>query len=107
MLDRPDIGEIPKTLTGMYTLFLLIQSNIKNEKYDDGHETETQKLLESDKEILLKPGQLAFQQLEKDNLMFYEEDLRECGIDVTEASHSGLCTEIFKQESVLFDQKLF
>ncbi|KAJ8366602.1 hypothetical protein AAFF_G00348570 [Aldrovandia affinis] len=107
MLGRADIGEIPKTLTGMYTRFLLIQSNIKNEKYDDRHETETQKLLVSDKEIILKLGQLAFQQLEKDNLVFYEEDLRDCGIDVTEASHSGVCTEIFKQESVLCKKKVY
>ncbi|KAJ8361883.1 hypothetical protein AAFF_G00414250 [Aldrovandia affinis] len=86
MLDRPDIGEIPKTLTGMYAQYLLIQSNIKNKKHGNGNKTETQKLLESDKEILLKLGQLAFQQLEKGNVVFYEEDLRECGISVTEAS---------------------
>ncbi|KAJ8361669.1 hypothetical protein AAFF_G00432230 [Aldrovandia affinis] len=99
MLDRPDIGEIPKTLTGMYAQYLLIQSNIKNKKHGNGNKTETQKLLESDKEILLKLGQLAFQQLEKGNVVFYEEDLRECGISVTEASRSGVCTEIFKQET--------
>ncbi|KAJ8367616.1 hypothetical protein AAFF_G00314030 [Aldrovandia affinis] len=99
MLDRPDIGEIPKTLTGMYTQYLLIQSSIKNEKYDDGKETKTQKLLESDKEVLLKLGQVAFQQQEKGNLVHFEEDLKECGLDVTEASRSGVCTEIFKQET--------
>ncbi|KAJ8366601.1 hypothetical protein AAFF_G00348560 [Aldrovandia affinis] len=108
MLGRADIGEIPKTLTGMYTRFLLIQSNIKNEKYDDRHETEMHKLLASDKEILLKLGQLAFQQLDKGNLIFYEEDLRECGINVTEASvYSGVCTEIFKQETVLYQKKVY
>ncbi|KAJ8351076.1 hypothetical protein AAFF_G00153120, partial [Aldrovandia affinis] len=95
MFDRPDIGEIPKTLTGMYTQYLLIQSNIKNEKYDNGNATEAQKLLESNKEILLKLGQLAFQQLENGNAVFYEDDLRECGISVTEASRFGVCTEIF------------
>ncbi|KAJ8358442.1 hypothetical protein AAFF_G00438840, partial [Aldrovandia affinis] len=99
MLDRPDSGEIPKTLTEIYTKYLLIQSSIKNEKYDDGNETEAHKLLESNKEILLKLGQLAFQQLEKGNAVFYEEDLRECGINVTEASRSGVCTELFKQKT--------
>ncbi|KAJ8358459.1 hypothetical protein AAFF_G00438690, partial [Aldrovandia affinis] len=106
MLDRPDIGEIPKTLTGMYTQYLLIQSSIKNEKYDNWNATEAQKLLESDKEILLKLGQLAFQQLEKGNAVFYEEDLGECGINVTEASRSGVCTEIFKQETA-WRKKIF
>ncbi|KAJ8377658.1 hypothetical protein AAFF_G00255030 [Aldrovandia affinis] len=108
MLCRADSGEIPKTLTGMYTHFLLIQSKYKNEKYAGRHETEMQKLLESDKEILLKLGQLAFQQLEKGNLVFYEEDLRECGINVTETSvYSGVCTEIFKQETVLYQKKVY
>ncbi|KAJ8358137.1 hypothetical protein AAFF_G00031350, partial [Aldrovandia affinis] len=82
-----------------YTQYLLIQSSIKYKKHGNGNETETQKHLESNKEILLKLGQLAFQQLEKGNLVFYEEDLRECGIRVTEASRSGVLTEIFKQET--------
>ncbi|KAJ8366556.1 hypothetical protein AAFF_G00350650, partial [Aldrovandia affinis] len=92
-----DIGEIPKTLTGMYTQYLLIQSNIKNKRHGNRNETETKKHLESNTEIL-KLGKLAFQQLEKGNVVFYEEDLRECGSSVTEASRSGVCTEIFKRE---------
>ncbi|KAJ8366867.1 hypothetical protein AAFF_G00338610, partial [Aldrovandia affinis] len=63
-------------------------------------------LLESNKEILLKLGQLAFQQLENGNAVFYEDDLRECGISVTEASRSGVCTEIFKQETA-WRKKIF
>ncbi|XP_061083262.1 NACHT, LRR and PYD domains-containing protein 12-like isoform X2 [Conger conger] len=108
LLGGTDREIIPKTLTGMYTHFLLIQSNFKNEKYEDRSETDPQKLLESDKEILLKLGQLAFQHLKKGNLMFYEEDLQKCGIDVTEASvYSGVCTEIFKEESVLHQKKIY
>ncbi|KAJ8355311.1 hypothetical protein AAFF_G00071690 [Aldrovandia affinis] len=106
VLERPDIGEIPITLTGMYTQYLLIQSNIKNKRHGIKNETETQKLLESDKEILLKLGKLAFQQLEKGNLVFYEEDLRECDINVTEASRSGVCTDFFKQETA-WKKKIF
>ncbi|KAJ8371742.1 hypothetical protein AAFF_G00302490 [Aldrovandia affinis] len=106
VLERPDIGEIPKTLTGVYTQYLLIQSNIKNKKHSNKNETETQKLLESNGKILLKLGQLAFQQLEKGNAVFYEDDLSKCGIDVTEASRSGVCTEIFKQE-IAWRKKVF
>ncbi|KAI5090317.1 NACHT, LRR and PYD domains-containing protein 12-like [Silurus meridionalis] len=78
MLGEAESGEIPKTLTQMYTHFLIIQTNIIREKYLQKQE--------SDEEMLLKLGKLAFQQLEKQNLIFYEEDRRECGIDVTEAA---------------------
>ncbi|KAG7473197.1 hypothetical protein MATL_G00093000 [Megalops atlanticus] len=108
LLGKADCGEIPKTLTEMYTHFLLIQSSIKNEKYQGRNETDPQKLLAQDKDIILKLGQLAFQHLENGTLMFYEEDLRKCGIDVTEASvYSGVCTEIFKEESVLYQKKVY
>ncbi|XP_036376487.1 NLR family CARD domain-containing protein 3-like [Megalops cyprinoides] len=108
LLGEADCGEIPKTLTGMYTHFLLIQSSIKNQKYQGRNETDPQKLLGLDKDMILKLGQLAFQHLEDGTLMFYEEDLRKCGIDVTQASvYSGVCTEIFKEESVLYQKKVY
>ncbi|KAK3511454.1 hypothetical protein QTP70_008897 [Hemibagrus guttatus] len=78
MLGEAESGEIPKTLTQMYTHFLIIQINIIKKKYTESRKT--------DKEMALKLGKLAFQQLMKGNLIFYEEDLMECGIDVTEAS---------------------
>ncbi|MCJ8750253.1 hypothetical protein PDJAM_G00260400 [Pangasius djambal] len=57
---------------------------------------------------ILDLGKLAFQQLEKGNLIFYEEDLRECGIDVKEVSvYSGVCTQIFRTESGLHLGKMF
>ncbi|KAG7461620.1 hypothetical protein MATL_G00193060 [Megalops atlanticus] len=107
MLDWSDSGEIPKTLTEMYTHFLLLQTNVKNRKYHGTNETNP-KMSESDAEIILKLGQLAFQQLEKGNLIFYEEDLRDAGIDVSEASvYSGVCTEIFIEELGFYQEKVY
>ncbi|KAI5092235.1 NACHT, LRR and PYD domains-containing protein 3 isoform X3 [Silurus meridionalis] len=100
MLGEAESGEIPKTLTQMYTHILIIQTNIIREKY-----LQKQK---SDEEMLLKLGKLAFQQLEKQNLIFYDEDLRECGIDVTEAAvYSGVCTQIFREEFGLHQSKVY
>ncbi len=100
MLSRAESGEIPKTLTQMYTCFLILQTNIKHEKDYEKKVT--------DEDMILKLGKVAFQQLVKGNLIFYEEDLRECGIDVTEASvYSGLCTQIFREEFGLYQGKVF
>uniref|UniRef100_A0A8C2CDG9 Uncharacterized protein n=1 Tax=Cyprinus carpio TaxID=7962 RepID=A0A8C2CDG9_CYPCA len=100
MLSPAESGEIPKTLTQMYTHFLILQTNIKHEKDYEKKVT--------DEDMILKLGKVAFRQLVKGNLIFYEEDLRECGIDVTEASvYSGLCTQIFREELGLYQGKVF
>ncbi|XP_051254875.1 NLR family CARD domain-containing protein 3-like isoform X7 [Dicentrarchus labrax] len=108
MLTTDHRGELPKTLTDMYSHFLLVQTKRKKQKYDEGHETSLQELMEADRKVLLKLGRLAFEQLEKGNIMFYQEDLEQCGLDVTEASvYSGVCTEIFKRESVIFQKTVY
>ncbi|XP_048854610.1 protein NLRC3-like isoform X2 [Brienomyrus brachyistius] len=100
-----DRGEIPKTLTEMYTHFLIFQTSLKNDKYMKKQET---KLKEYSKEFLLKLGNLAFDNLEKGHLIFYEQDLTENGIDVTETSvYSGVCTEVFKEEYGLYQEKVY
>ncbi|XP_036801276.1 NLR family CARD domain-containing protein 3-like isoform X5 [Oncorhynchus mykiss] len=100
--------EMPKTLTETFTHFVLIHTSPKNQKCPGKDEMDQQELLESDKEALLKLGKLAFEHLEKGNLVFYEEDLKECGIDVKEASvYSGVCTQVFKEESVLFQRVVY
>ncbi|XP_052388888.1 NACHT, LRR and PYD domains-containing protein 12 isoform X3 [Carassius gibelio] len=100
MLSEAESGEIPKTLTQMYTHFLILQTWVKHEKdYEKKGKNE---------DMIVKLGKLAFQQLVKGNLIFYEQDLRECGINETEASvYSGLCTQIFREEFGLFQGKVF
>ncbi|XP_067238858.1 NACHT, LRR and PYD domains-containing protein 3-like isoform X2 [Chanodichthys erythropterus] len=98
-------AEIPQTLTEMYIHFLLIQINMRNQKYE---ERDSENLLQSNRDVIVKLAELAFNQLMKGNVMFYEEDLRESGIDVTDASvYSGICTEIFREESVIYHRKVY
>ncbi|XP_073328967.1 NLR family CARD domain-containing protein 3-like [Pagrus major] len=108
MLTTGQRGELPKTLTDMYSHFLLVQTKRKKQKYDEGRETSPQELTEADREVLLKLGRLAFEHLETGNIMFYQEDLERCGLNVTEASvYSGVCTEIFRRESVIFQKTVY
>ncbi|KAL7374286.1 hypothetical protein ABVT39_025622 [Epinephelus coioides] len=108
MLTTEQRGELPKTLTDLYSHFLLVQTKRKKHKYVEGHETSPQEVTEADRDVLLKLGRLAFEQLEKGNIMFYQEDLERCGLDVTEASvYSGVCTEIFKRECVIFQKTVY
>ncbi|XP_051579144.1 NLR family CARD domain-containing protein 3-like [Myxocyprinus asiaticus] len=105
ILKQDDSAEIPQTLTEMYIHFLLIQINMRNQKYE---ERDPEKPLQSNSEVIFKLAELAFKQLMKGNVMFYEEDLKESGIDITEASvYSGICTEIFKEDSVIHQRKVY
>ncbi|XP_069368294.1 NLR family CARD domain-containing protein 3-like isoform X3 [Paralichthys olivaceus] len=108
MLTTDQRGELPKTLTDLYSHFLLVQTKRKNNKYGGGHETSPQQLTEADRDVLLKLGRLALKHLEEGNIMFYQEDLEQCGLNVTEASvYSGVCTEIFRRESVIFQKSVY
>ncbi|XP_073804254.1 uncharacterized protein isoform X3 [Danio rerio] len=105
LLEEDESAEIPQTLTEMYIHFLLIQINMRKQKYE---ERDPEKLLQSNRGVILKLAEVAFRQLMKGNVMFYEEDLIESGIDVTDASvYSGICTEIFKEESVIHQRKVY
>ncbi|XP_060926226.1 NACHT, LRR and PYD domains-containing protein 12-like [Limanda limanda] len=108
MLTTDQRGELPKTLTDLYSHFLLVQTRRKNNKYGEGHETTSQQLMEADRDVLLKMGRLALKHLEEGNIMFYQEDLEQCGLNVTEASvYSGVCTEIFRRECVIFMKSVY
>ncbi|XP_063325362.1 NLR family CARD domain-containing protein 3-like [Pelmatolapia mariae] len=107
VLETREGGQLPKTLTEMYIHFLVVQAKVKKVKYDGGAETdphwspETRKTIES-------LGKLAFDQLQKGNLIFYESDLTECGINIRAASvYSGVFTQIFKEERGLYQDKVF
>ncbi|KAM6945650.1 protein NLRC3-like [Aplochiton taeniatus] len=105
MLTTDQRGELPKTLTEMYIHFLVFQSIQGNVKYHGRAEADSHWTTESRK-IILSLGKLAFQQLEKGNLIFYESDLTECGIDVREASVcSGVFTQIFREERGLYQRQ--
>ncbi|XP_053543279.1 NACHT, LRR and PYD domains-containing protein 3 isoform X2 [Ictalurus punctatus] len=98
MLKEAEGKPIPKTLTQMYTHFLIIQTCIKKEKYNESQQ--------KDSEMIIKLGELAFKQLLKGNLIFYEEDLKECGINVKDAVlYSGVCTRIFREDFELVHSK--
>ncbi|KAK7930432.1 hypothetical protein WMY93_006827 [Mugilogobius chulae] len=107
VLKSRERGELPKTLTQMYIHFLVVQAKVKNVKYEEGPGTdshwspETRKMVES-------LGKLAFEQLQKGNLIFYESDLRECGLDAAAASvYSGVFTQVFREEPGLYQDKVY
>ncbi|XP_033833986.1 NLR family CARD domain-containing protein 3-like isoform X2 [Periophthalmus magnuspinnatus] len=107
VLKSRERGELPKTLTQMYIHFLVVQAKVKNIKYEGRSETdphwspETRKMVKS-------LGKLAFEQLHKGNLIFYECDLSECGLDAAEASvYSGVFTQVFREEPGLYQDKVY
>ncbi|MBN3316989.1 NLRC3 protein, partial [Atractosteus spatula] len=95
-------GDNPTTLTDFYTYFLIVLLTAKEQT------ERKENVFKSNQEAILKLGKLAFNSLEKNIIVFYEEDLREHGIDLNNSSlYSGVCKEIFKQNSVLFRKKVY
>ncbi|XP_039514932.1 NLR family CARD domain-containing protein 3-like isoform X2 [Pimephales promelas] len=95
-LQESNTEDTPKTLTQMYTHFLRFQIQQSRWKYDGEYTPD----VSWDKDAILSLGKLAFHQLERNNLIFYDTDLEACGLDVYKASvYSGMCTQIFKEET--------
>ncbi len=95
-LQESNTEDTPKTLTQMYSHFLRFQIQQSRRKYDGEYTPD----VSWDKDAILSLGKLAFQQLQKNNVIFYDADLEACGIDVNKASvYSGMCTQIFKEET--------
>ncbi|KAK2906448.1 hypothetical protein Q8A67_005433 [Cirrhinus molitorella] len=95
-LQESNTEDTPKTLTQMYTHFLRFQIQQSRRKYDGEYAPD----VSWDKDAIFSLGKLAFDQLERNNVIFYDTDLEACGIDVYKASvYSGMCTQIFKEET--------
>ncbi len=95
-LQDSNTEDTPKTLTQMYSHFLRFQIRQSRQKYDGEYRPD----VSWDKDAILSLGKLAFQQLQRNNVIFYDTDLEACGINVYKASvYSGMCTQIFKEET--------
>ncbi|XP_051802686.1 NLR family CARD domain-containing protein 3-like isoform X1 [Acanthochromis polyacanthus] len=107
LLRSREGGDLPRTLTEMFIHHLVVQTKVKKVKYDGGAETDPHWSPDS-RRMIESLGKLAFEQLQKGNLIFYESDLTECGIDMRAASkYSGVFTQIFKEERGLNQDKVF
>ncbi|KAM8755050.1 uncharacterized protein AB9X84_011658 isoform 2-T2 [Acanthopagrus schlegelii] len=111
-VNREQKGMMPKALTDMYIYFLLLQCRQANVKYagdDTGESAETDSCWnQKNQETIISLGKLAFESLEEGNLLFTEEDLTACGLDITEAAvFSGLFTQIKREGCGVSEQKLF
>ncbi|XP_051797621.1 NLR family CARD domain-containing protein 3-like isoform X2 [Acanthochromis polyacanthus] len=107
LLRSREGGDLPRTLTEMFIHHLVVQVKVKKIKYDGGAETDPHWSPDSRK-MIESLGKLAFNQLQRGNLIFYESDLTECGIDIRAASvYSGVLTQIFKEERGLYQDKVF
>ncbi|KAL7405385.1 hypothetical protein ABVT39_028212 [Epinephelus coioides] len=97
LLTETKQSELPKTVTEMYTHFLITQTKLK--VYQEG---------ETNRDVIMKLGKLAFEQLQKDNIIFCDKDLKSCDIDQKQAAvYSGLCTQIIRKEYGLHKQEIY
>uniref|UniRef100_A0A8C5GTM2 NACHT domain-containing protein n=1 Tax=Gouania willdenowi TaxID=441366 RepID=A0A8C5GTM2_GOUWI len=107
MLKSREKGELPRTLTQIYSHYVVLQNKVKMVKFDGGAATDPHWSPQS-REMMESLGKLAFEQLQKGKLIFYESDLTECGMDLRTASVcSGVFTQVFIEESSLYQDKVF
>ncbi|XP_028329883.1 NLR family CARD domain-containing protein 3-like [Gouania willdenowi] len=107
VLKSREVEELPRTLTQIYSHYVVLQAKVKMVKFDGGAATDPHWSPQS-REMMESLGKLAFEQLQKGNLIFYESDLTECGMDLRAASVcSGVFTQVFREESSLYQDKVF
>ncbi|XP_055086565.1 NLR family CARD domain-containing protein 3-like isoform X2 [Periophthalmus magnuspinnatus] len=107
LLEQTEEPELPRTLTQMYVHFLVVQAKVQNIKYEQGSGADLHWTPKT-REMVRSLGKLAFEQLQNGNLIFYECDLSECGLDAAEASvYSGVFTQVFREEPGLYQDKVY
>ncbi|XP_071315161.1 protein NLRC3-like isoform X2 [Trachinotus anak] len=95
ILINSESKDLPKSLTVFYIHLLLVQSKRMHFRYYR-HDYDYPVWNKNTKKMILSLGKLAFEQLEKGNLLFYEDDLQNCGINIREASmYAGVFTQVF------------
>lgn len=106
--SREKTTKIPTTLIEMYTHFFCIQIRIAVEKYDKKNELEITEIFRLNEDFIFKLGRMAFEKLNKGEIIFSSDDLKSYGIDTKKAGvDCGLCTTIFKEEGIFHSKKLY
>ncbi|XP_029382950.1 NACHT, LRR and PYD domains-containing protein 3-like isoform X2 [Echeneis naucrates] len=96
--------DTPKTLTEMYIHFLSLYVDTMKKRLPGRRESNAASVRDN----LISMGKLAFKELEKGKLIFYESDLKLNNIDITEASaFSGVYTQIFNEKMAICGEKMF
>ncbi|MEQ2206822.1 hypothetical protein XENOCAPTIV_003357, partial [Xenoophorus captivus] len=99
---------IPTTLIEMYTHFFCIQIRVAADKYNKENELDTAEIMKTNEEFIFKLGRMAFEKLDKSEIIFSRDDLKKYDIDLEKAGvYCGLCTAVFKEESVFNSKKLY
>ncbi|XP_076137455.1 NACHT, LRR and PYD domains-containing protein 3-like isoform X2 [Alosa pseudoharengus] len=108
MISHTSTSDLPQTLTEVYICFLLTETNRKGQKYGKGFERDDKKRLESNKDAILKLSELAYEELLKGNILFYEDSLKKCGINEEDITlYSGMCSEFFMSECAVDQHKVY
>lgn len=103
-LATKESKDMPKTLTQMYIHFLSLYEEAMRKRLGRRRESSADCVRDN----LMALGKLAFKELEKGHLIFYESDLKLNGIDMEQASmFSGVYTQIFHEEMALCKEKMF
>ncbi|XP_043956781.1 protein NLRC3-like isoform X3 [Gambusia affinis] len=106
--SREKTTKIPTTLIEMYTHFFCIQIRIAVEKYDKKIESDISEIFRLNEDFIFKLGRMAFEKLNKGEIIFSSDDLKSYGIDIEKAGvNCGLCTTIFKEESIFHSKELY